>query len=188
MLFRSDFQKGAIEPITRGTYLVTKFGNCYQHFEDSPEEYVTCKTAFLPDGRIFVLHNNGKSSIYDSNGSPVWEGEMHYKGFPAQNIAVDRRYLWASFSEEGAIKRYNLRTMHEELRIGGRESTFVNPQGLWIDGDFLLVCCARSHKIQIVNLKTYTVEDFHTFEEPVWQYIKVNSHEFVLLDSGVYKI
>ena len=185
---KCDLVKGVVEPITRGTYLISKFGNSYEHFEDNPEDYVTCKTVSISDDRLFVLHTDGRAEIYDINGVPAWDGKLLYKGTPAQNVIAGPHSLWASFSAAGAIKKYSLRTMHEELRIGGNNDTFQEPDGMWIESDFLLVCCAKAQKIIRVDLNTYTLEDYETFPEPVRQYIKVLSYEIVLLDSGVYLI
>ena len=95
--------------------------------------------------------------------------------------------LWASFRENGVLVRYSLHTMREELRIGGGQaSTFSKPEGLWVDGDKLVVCNAGSKKLWQVDLKTYAVADCMEFEEPVHQYVRIDDYELVVLDSGVY--
>lgn len=84
--------------------------------------------------------------------------------------------------------RFNLNTMHAELRIGGKNSPFDSPENIFIDGEWAYVSNAGSNKIVKVNLEDYSVEDYYGFEEPVKCYVKSGNFEFVLLDSGLYVI
>ena len=82
--------------------------------------------------------------------------------------------------------------MREELRIGGSsgDSSFSGPCGLWADQvkNTLIVCNSTENNMLEVNLKTYTVHKFHEFDEPVKKYVNIDSHELVILDSGLYML
>ena len=82
-----------------------------------------------------------------------------------------------------------MNTMREELRIGGsNDSSFMGPEGLWIDEEQgkLIVCNSGANNLLEVNMKTYTVAEKATFDEPVHKYLKIGTREFVVLDSGLY--
>ena len=82
--------------------------------------------------------------------------------------------------------------MREELRIGGSsgDSSFNKPTGLWINtsNNTMLVCNSAEQNILEVNLKTYTVKEYRQFEEQVKKYVNIDSHELVILESGLYKL
>ena len=84
--------------------------------------------------------------------------------------------------------RYNLSTMREELRIGGNKSPFNRPEGLFVEGDNIMVCNSGSAKLIQVNLNSYSVFDYEDFEEPIRRYVKVGDYRFAVLDSGLYLI
>jgi len=186
-----SFENGTMSPITKSVYQLAKFGNNFKTYEMQVPNYVTCKTANLDNQRMFVVTPEGSAKIMDHNGYVQWKGTMKYKGFGPSDIAVLGATMWASFPENNALIRFNLRTMREELRIGGsNDSAFNHPKGLWInkDSNTMLVCNTGANSILEVNLKSYTVYEYAKFEEPVHQYMKVLSNEIVLLDSGIYKL
>lgn len=184
-----SFEDGSITSITRNVYQLAKFGNNFKSFEIQLKDYLNCRTVLLPDRRLFAVYPDGNATIFDTEARVEWQGTLIYKNHGPADIALHGHTLWASFPESNALIRFNLRTMREELRIGGSsDSAFSSPEGLWVNGDSLLVCNPGSNKIGEVNLKTYTVYEYAEFDEPVHQYIKVNSNEMVLLDSGVYKL
>ena len=78
--------------------------------------------------------------------------------------------------------------MREELRIGGNKSPFNKPRALFLDGDTVMVSNQDSMKLTQINLNSYNVFDYQSFEEPVYQYVKVGDNRFVLLKSGLYLI
>ena len=78
--------------------------------------------------------------------------------------------------------------MREELRIGGNKSPFSRPEGLFVEGDNIMVSNAGSSKLIQVNLNTYSVFEYEDFEEPIRQYVKVGDYRFAVLDSGLYLI
>ena len=78
--------------------------------------------------------------------------------------------------------------MREELRIGGNKSPFSRPEGLFVEGDGVMVSNAGSSKLIEVDLNSYSVFEYEEFEEPVHQYVKVGENRFAVLDSGLYLI
>jgi len=80
--------------------------------------------------------------------------------------------------------------MREELRIGGNNSAFLNPTGMFLDGDRLYVCNSGDGKVWEVNTNNFAVSQYLRFDEPVHQFIKISENDTVLvrLDSGVYKL
>lgn len=186
-----SFTQGTAGYVPKQVFYSAKFGENYDVFLPGLCNAVDPKIVFLEGGRVFISCPDGTAGIYDQMGNATWQGTMRYNDCgPYDILAVDGK-LWASYPEQNALIRFNLTTMREELRIGGKNSAaFAVPQGLarGEDPEILLVCNAGSQKICAVNLKTYTVTDYEVFEEPVHQYIKVRSNEIVLLDSGVYKL
>ena len=76
----------------------------------------------------------------------------------------------------------------EELRIGGNKSPFDKPCNMFLEGECAMVSNRGSNKLMTVNLNTYEVFEYETFEEPLYQYINVNENRFVVLESGLYLI
>ena len=185
-----NFESGSMNPVTRNVYLLTKFGNNFKACEKQLRDYLNCKTAMLDEGRLFAVYPDGTAKILDKDARVEWQGALKYRDYGPADAVVHGHTLWASFPENNALIRFNLRTMREELRIGGGSgSAFSAPEGLWVaDGDNMLVCNPGNQKILEVNLKSYTVYDYAEFEEPVRQYIKIGGSEIVLLDSGVYRL
>lgn len=186
-----SFSKGTVGRVSKKIYYCAKFGPEYEAFVPQLCNAVEPNVVALEKGRLFIASPDGSAGIYDADGTPVWQGTMRYNDCGPYDLVAVGGKLWASYPEQNALIRFNLTTMREELRIGGKNSAaFSVPQGLAMgeSPDILLVCNAGSHKISAVNLQTYTVADYETFEEPVHQYIKVLSNEIVLLDSGVYKL
>ena len=180
---------GVVSQRTRTDYQFVKFGDLDPTGEFKSGEFITCSTAKLENGSLFVVTKNGDAKIFDSDGIVEWKGTIKYKECGPASIAHSGHTLWASFPKRNALIRFNLRTMREELRIGGsNDSSFNSPEGLWInekDGQ-LIVCNAGSHNLLEVNMKTYTVRERAVFDEPVHRYLHLDNKELAVLDSGLY--
>lgn len=184
-----ELQSGMVSQRTRADYEYIKFGNVAPTDELKPSEAITCSCVKLENGSIFVVTKDGDAKIYDSDGVTEWQGTIRYKDCGPSAIAHHGHTLWASFTERNALIRFNLRTMREELRIGGsNDSSFSGPEGLWIDAsnDQLVVCNSKEHNILEVNMKTYIVRERAAFDEPVHRYVRIGSKELAVLDSGLY--
>lgn len=184
-----SLENGVVVNRTRADYEYIKFGEHHKAVDFQINNFVTCNCVKLDDGKIFVVSESGEARILDREGCVEWQGTIKYKDFGPAAIANHGHTLWASFSQKNALIRFNLRTMREELRIGGsNDSSFSNPEGIWVDGDSnkLYVCNPTANNILEVNIKTYTVHEYAKFDEPVHKYIRVKGREFVILDSGLY--
>ncbi len=180
---------GTVTQRTRADYNFFKFGEVDPTDGMLPSEAITCSTAKLDNGSVFIVNRNGNAKILDLNGDLEWQGTIKYKDCGPASIAHCGHTLWASFPERNALIRFNLRTMREELRIGGsNDSSFAGPEGLWINEDegLLTVCNSKANNILEVNMKTYTVCERASFQEPVHKYMRIGKKELVVLNSGLY--
>ncbi len=184
-----NLENGAVAPRTKADYDFIKFGEKTANIELTPSESITCSTAKLSNGNMFIVTKNGDAKILDTEGFVEWQGVIRYKECGPASVAHDGHTLWASFPDRNALIRFNLRTMREELRIGGsNDSSFAGPAGLWInqpEGQ-LVVCNTKANNILEVNMKTYTVRERAAFDEPVHRYLRIDGKEFAVLDSGLY--
>lgn len=183
-----SFENGRFTDIAKNIYLLTKFGNNYKAIIENCDNYITVKSILLPNSKVFLLSQNGEAKLIDTDGSPIWQGQMSYRSYSASDIVLYKNSLWACYSECNAMVRYSLSTMREELRIGGNKSPFANPKSLFIEGNTVTVSNQSSQKLTQVNLDTYSITEGEQFEEPVNQYVKSGNYRFVLLKSGVYML
>lgn len=183
-----SFDTGRMTDVARNIYLITKFGSNYKSVVPSCDNFVLAKAILLTGGKVFLLSADGTAKLIDVDGTPVWTGSMVYKTYTPSDIVLYNNALWASYSECNALLRYNLSTMREELRIGGNNSPFDKPRSLFIEDNSVFVSNYGSQKLTQVNLNTYSVFDYQTFEEPVRQYVKAGDNRFVVLESGLYLI
>lgn len=176
---------------TRADYEYIKFGEGRNISDLEAGGFITCNCVELDNNRLFIVESNGNARILDRENNIEWQGSIRYKDLGPTAIAHYGHTLWASFSENNTLIRFNLRTMREELRIGGsNDSSFSGPEGLWIDSqaEKLYVCNKNAQNILEVNVKTYTVVEHAVFDEPVHRYMKIGDREFVVLDSGLYML
>ncbi len=188
--FRSvSLENGVVSQRTKSDYEFIKFGENHTNANFKVGNFVTSSCVKLPNGNVFVVSDEGEARILDPEGYIEWQGTIRYKECGPASIAHHGHTLWASFPERNALIRFNLRTMREELRIGGSaDSSFAGPKGLWVNEaeDKLIVCNEKANNILEVNMKTYTVHERASFEEPVHKYVKIGKNELVVLDSGLY--
>lgn len=183
-------ENGVVEQRTKGDYLFVKYGNPYKRLSFETGNYITTSAAVMQE-RTFICNRKGEAYILDYFGEIIWQGSLKYKDKGPTSIVGQNNSIWATFPDENVIIRFNLNTHREELRIGGsKESAFNKPTGLWIDpsSDTMLVCNTGDNNIIEVNLKTYSVFEYHKFDRPVYKYVKVGTNELVILDSYLYKL
>ncbi len=183
-----NFDTGRLSDIAKNIYLLTKFGNNYKSVVKHCENYITVKSIILSNGKIFLLFKNGLAKLIDTDSTVIWQGEFSYRTQTASDIVIHKNSLWACIPECNVLLRYNLNTMREELRIGGKKSPFDRPKSMFLEGDTVTVCNQGSQKLVNVNLESYVVLDDEEFPEPVLQYIKADIYRFVILKSGLYII
>lgn len=177
---------GVITDVAKNIYLLSKFGSNYRAAANQCGNFITSKALVLPSGKVFICSNTGRASLIDGDGTAVWTGELKYRGFSPSDIAIYKNALWACYSQNGVLIRFNLNTMREELRIGGTRSPFDRPRDIYIYGDCAIISNTGSKKLVKVDLNSYTVSDYKEFTEPVYSYVKVKNYEFVLMESGLY--
>ncbi len=177
---------GILSDVAKNIYFISKFGPNYKASLELCSNYVLARSLVLPSGRVFLSSDNGNSYLVDGDGLPVWSGDFKYHGEMPSDTAIYKNCLWASYLKAGVLLRFNLSTMREELRIGGKNSPFDRPNNIFIDGRTALVSNIGSNKLLKVDLNSYTVEDYREFTESVYGYAKIQQYEFVLLESGIY--
>ncbi len=181
-----DFLSGEVTNIQKSYYMIAKFGAQYKIAENIVGNYLTCSAEALQGDELIIVEKDGAAHILDGNGEETKTARLRYKGEPPKSIAVTGKYLWASFPVDDSIVRFNLKTLREELRLGGHPSTFSQPEGIFARGDDLYVCNSGSNTIYRISISSYAVDEYISFEESVHGYMCSGVYEFVWLDSGFY--
>lgn len=181
-----SFSSGQFTDVERNIYRLTKFGNNYTEVIKQIGNYVQVKSLLLAGGKIFLLFPDGKATLLDLDATPVWSGNLLYKGEAPSDVKLHGNALWATYEEKNVLIRFNLNTMRNDLRLGNRKEPFSAPKDIFIEEDKAIVSNFASKKLIAVNLNDYTVEDLEEFEEGVLQYICIDEKRMVILESGLY--
>lgn len=183
-----SFEDGKIQNVQKSYYLVARYGNMYKYIEDSVGNYFTCLSADLSDGGMLCIDADGSAVKLNEKGEIFWQGTVAHTGAAPYDITPAGRSFWASYPNKNALVRYSLKTMREELKLGGISSAISSPKGIWAEGNEIYVCNSEPNKIYKVNLSNYDVMEYASFEEKVHRYVRSGKYEFVLLDSGLYML
>lgn len=185
-----SLETGQIQRITNSVYLLAKFGASHKSAEMQVTNHLTCRTCMLPDGELLAVEEDSSAKLLDSDGFAKWVGVIKYKGEAPCDVVYDGEHIWAAFTENNTLLRFDPASMREELRIGGKkgETGFNSPVGVFAENDELFVSNSQSHQIWKINTKTYEAAEYMTFEEPVYAYVKCHGREVVLLESGIYDV
>ncbi len=183
-----SFDSGRITDVAKNAFLGAKYGTNYPEIIKKSEHYITDRIIHLQNGKMLIYAKNGILKLLDTDTSVIWQGTLSYRSFNASDFIIYKNTIWTCFSDCDVMLRYNLSTMREELRIGGKKSPFSKPKSIFLDGNEAYVCNAGSKKIIKVNLDDYTVNEFLEFEEEVLQYIKSDIYGFAILNSGLYMV
>ena len=183
-----SFDTRSFNDVAKNIYLLTKFGGNYKAVINYCKNYILTKSIVLPNGKVFILKPDGEAMLIDADATPIWQGELTYRGCKASDVADYKSSLWTAFSDCNVLLRYNLSTMREELRIGGNNSPFNKPKSLFIKDDTAIISNQNGKNLISVNLESYSVSEIEAFEEEVIQYIEVGIYRFALLKSGIYMI
>ncbi len=183
-----SFDTGRFSDVAKNIYLVTKFGNSYKAVINYCENYILTKAIVLPNSKVFILKPNGDAMLIDTDATPIWQGNLNYRGCTANDIAIYKNNLWAAFADCNVLLRYNLSTMREELRIGGNHSPFDKPKSLFVKEDTAIVCNHGSQKLIGVNLDSYSVWEIEDFNEKINGYVEVGVYRFAVLETGLYSV
>lgn len=176
--------------IMRKAFLESKFRDNHEVLSAKVSNYLLSRVAWINEDTLFTMTPfDGNAQIMSSDGTVRWSGDLHYHNEPPKDVVAIENCVWCSYSDNNTLIRYNLKTMREELRIGGPSDTaFHGPGGLWYDEDTdrLLVCNLYSQNIVTIDRHTFKVKEYAAFKEPVYRYLKVGPNEIIRLDSGVY--
>ncbi len=178
-----------ILPVKISTYLEAKFGSEYKAIASALGDYISCSAAILRSGGVITLYDTGENVLFDVDGSVASSGELLYQDCAARDIAVDGTCFWSTVPYKNAIIRYSPVEKRVLLRIGGGSSTaFSRPVSVSKYDDKLYICNEGSCKIRTIRLEDYAVKDYAAFKEPVYKYFRVGATEYVMLESGIYRI
>lgn len=184
-----SFETGTVVNVTYDFFCVSKFGAKYRSYLLQVSNPITCKVIHLPNGNVLLLDDKDDAKIISDDISVVWSGDLSHRGNPISAAAVDGNSLWCAYKDSGILMRRNLRTMRDELRLGGgRNPVIASPKGVWCQDGIMRVCDSENRKIFEIDLHSYSMTAYREFDEPVHQYIKIRAYEFVLLDSGIYML
>ena len=176
-------------PITKGVYLLNKFGSSYKPIAETIGDYVSCDAALLPNKHTAVVYMNGEVGLFDEGGTLYWTGDLLYKDMPVCSCAAGDKCIWLAVPDGNCVVRYSPHANKITLRIGGSGDTaFSHPVSLSNYDDILYVCNRDSKTIKKISLKDLTVHDYKLFDEPVYKYIRTCDKEIVALSSGVYML
>lgn len=182
-----DVKLAQAMPITKGVYLLNKFGSSYKPIAEQIGDYVSCDVAVMPNKHVFVVYSSGETGHFDEDGKLVYTGDLFYKDCPVCCAAADGKYIWCTVPDNNSVVRYSPSAGKVVLRIGGDRSTaFSRPIHVSNYDDKLYICNHGSNKIRTISLSDFSVEDYKVFEEPVYRYIRTCGIETAELESGVY--
>lgn len=187
--YQHDFDSGSTQPATRGVYLAEKFGQNFDFFMKTLDDYFNTIAVGLNDGRTFVMHPGGSAVVFDAKGAPKWRGSLKYKGFGPADAVADGSCVWCTYPENNAVIKFNTNSMLADFKIaGGISEEFVEPHGLCLVGRELIVTSANNGRIFSVNLDNFREKVICELGEPVYQYLKIDSNEIVHAKSGIYRL
>lgn len=181
-----SLETDVMSDVTNNIYLLSKFGSNYRAAAHFCVNHITARSVMLPNGKAFFRTEDGNACLMDGDGMPIWTGDINYKGEVPADITLYKNTIWACYKKAGVLIRFNLNTMREELRIGGKNSPFDAPCSIFADENTAIISNEDSNIISKVDLNSYTVEKYKEFTEKVYQYVRVKDTEFVLLESGIY--
>ncbi|MCM1285314.1 MAG: hypothetical protein NC213_06500 [Acetobacter sp.] len=181
-----DFKEKSIDAVTKGAYLLRKFGANYEKISESMPNFVQCDAAVLYDRRILAVFPNGEAGIFDREGTLEWNGRFDYHDSPIKCLALEDKYFWSVCSNENCVIRYSSQNMKLDLRIGGKDSqTFISPSHISIyDGD-LYVCC-NGNKVRKIDGLNYAVSDYLNFNDSIKRFYKIGKWAIAVMHSGTY--
>lgn len=181
-----DFEKKSIEVLTKGAYLLKKFGANFKRISEIIPNFVQCEAAVIYDRRVIAIYPNGEAGIFDRDGELDWSGTFDYHEKPIRCLALEGQYFWSICPLENCVIRYSCRNMGVDLRIGGPDSpTFINPTNICYDGGDLYVCC-DNNKVRKIDGNNYTVSDYLNFSNTVKKFYKYGKYAIAVLSDATY--
>ncbi len=188
LAYRSfDIKANDFLPVTMGVYLLNKFGPAFTEISEKLSNCILCDAAVLPDFRTIVLTPGGSSAVFSKQGDLSWKGQFTYHDQTVRSPWTYQKHFWCTVPDENAVVQYDATTLKVHIRIGSAESAaFTSPSSLSVYDDTVYVCNTGIGKIKTISLPEYTVNDYKSFDEPIYKYLRVDDNEIVWLSSGIY--
>ena len=184
-----SFDTGITNAITKNAYLNDIFLNHSEFLKEEIGDYINIIIAFTPNFGIITLEPNGIAKTYDYSCRFKWKGNLKYKGYAPSDAVINGDSLWCAYPDSNTLIRYNVNSMRQEFKIGsGVGDMLSEPFSLFVVEDSLVITSQNSGKIQKMSLDDYKLETIHQLDMPIKKYIKVDSNEIILTDSGIYKL
>ena len=170
-------------------FKLLKFGFDFDWINSQIDDYLFTLCRRSESGMLFTVSGEGAVKVFDKKGNLINQGDFCHQDCRPVDIAIGDGVIWASYPELNTIVRYNISSLRQELRIGGMQSKVLNsPCGLLLQGQQLYICNAASNKILLMDTANFTVQEHLSFDEPVYEFIKIEGFNIVRLKSGVYRV
>lgn len=182
-----NFEDGRVSTVAQDVYFSQKFGNENEHIIKKVDNPVTCFAAYLSNGELIVISKKGDAVLLDTDARTKWKGNLKFGDATPTGLTVVGRKFWVAYNKANAIIKYNALTMKNELRIGGGEKpVFLAPEGMWLANNKMTICSKTDKKLYRIDLDSFMLEEYASFDEPVYQYFNIGGYELVRLESGIY--
>jgi len=109
-------------------------------------------------------------------------------------VFEEPNFIWLAFPTGQTVTKISVSEKKEVFKIGkysfeeNINDIFCYPEGLFIKDSSLVVSNMGNKTLNIIDLGTLEVKISKTFEERIWQYMTTDIGEFVVTDTGLYKI
>lgn len=184
-----SFDTGITNPITKSAYLNNIFLNHSDFLKEKIGDYINIITVFTPNFGVITLSPNGIARVYDYNCRFKWKGSLKYKGYAPADAVIHGDSLWCSYPDSNTLIRYNVNSMRQEFKISsGVGDDLVEPYGLFISEESLIITSQTKGLVQKMSLEDYKLETIYNLDEPVKKYVKADSNEIILTESGIYRL
>ena len=181
-----NFKNKSIDVLTKGAYLLKKYGSNCNKISRAMPNFVQCDAAILYDRRVLAVFPNGEAGIFNREGELEWSGAFEYHDQPVKNVALEGKYFWSVCPNENCVIRYSCQNMGLDLRIGGKDTdTFINPTHISLDGDDIFVCC-DNNKVRRIDGNNYTVSDYLNFTDTIKAFFKFGNYAIAVMVNGTY--
>lgn len=183
--FVLNFDNGEKEAITKSAYLLKKFGSAYEAISNNVTNYIQCHALTLQNRNCLVMFPNGQAGLFDNQGKLQWNDTLSYNDSIVYGLAGDKEYFWSCCKDENCVIRYSAETLNVDIRIGSNDAdTFVNPEFISDDDDFVYVCC-DGKKVRKIDKSNFTVSDVGEYEG-INAFYKYGRFSIICTNMGAY--
>ena len=184
-----DTLSDSVTPVPEQVYLSNKFGETADNIAAFLDDPTLCESALLPDGKVFVTFPTGECAMFGDGGALISSGALLYRDTAVSSCCFDGKYIWTCAPEQNVILAYRTAPIRLAMRFGSVGGADLRtPVTVRHYDGHLFVCCEKSHRIIKVNTSDLTADVYKAFREPVYNYLRVDDAEFVVLKSGLYRL